>query len=225
MKLVSVLGAKVVRLFPVRAEEGRVVSAAALARAFEARYGFLQGPHTVQEYEMSNGVVFQRGMFGGKPVIDKFTIYNDGVVCDLSADSSIADSFIDDVIAWARDEQFLATQTSEVIRRAYLSNVDVQMDIDASTAFPGFDELCGRIAETIRSYGQHAPDFKPTMFGFHGDVTTLPGKTGPPGFSLERREGESYEANRYFSKAPLTTADHVELLGELERLLLSMTSV
>jgi hypothetical protein len=174
---------------------------------------------------VSTGVVFQRGIFGGKRVIDKFTIYNDGVVCDLADDSAIADSFIDDVIAWVRAEYPIVVSAPGEMKRAYLGNIDVQMGIDMSKTFPGFEALCQRISAKVRSYGQNIPDFMPTMFGFHGDMTTLPSKTGPFGFSLERRLGQPYETNRYFAKAPLATTDHVELLGELERLFVSMTSV
>ncbi|MGB9114379.1 hypothetical protein, partial [Bradyrhizobium sp.] len=36
-------------------------------------------------------------------------------------------------------------------------------------------------------------------------------------FLLERRAGAPYEANRYFSSAPMKTADHIKLLESIER--------
>ena len=222
MKLVKALTSKSIRLFPVVAKEDIVVSPAAMARGIENRYGFLQGPRSLAEYDLGPGVVFQGGMFAGKPIIEKLTIYRDGVVCDVPDESSVADAFIDDLVAWACAEHSLVPPPSERIIRAYLSVIDVQMDVDVSRAFPGFAKLCQQIVGTVRSYGQDCPDFQPAMFGFHGDITTLPSKAGPPGFSIERRDGEPYTSHRYFAKAPLRTADHVELLGQLESLLLSM---
>ena len=224
MKLIKVINTKAIRLFPVVATEGAVVSPAALARTIENRYGFMQGPRTLQEYDLGAGVVFQGGMFGGKSAISKFTVYRDGMVCETLEESSFAYLFIDDLVAWACSEHSLVKPTPESTVRAYMSIVDVQMEVDIGAAFPGFDGLCRRIVSTIRSYGQSSPDFQPTLFGFHGDLTTLPSKAGPPGFTFERREGEPYEARRYFARAPLRTSDHIDLLGVLENLLTSMTN-
>jgi len=39
-------------------------------------------------------------------------------------------------------------------------------------------------------------------------------------FLLERRAGASYQQNRYYSGAPMKTADHIRLLEIIERELL-----
>jgi uncharacterized protein YggT (Ycf19 family) len=38
-------------------------------------------------------------------------------------------------------------------------------------------------------------------------------------FLLERRAGEPYAMNRYFSLAPMRTRDHVELMEKIEQML------
>ena len=64
------------------------------------------------------------------------------------------------------------------------------------------------------------PDIKPMEFSrldFEIDRTTLLGQMALPKFSLERRGGISFVQERYFSTAPMTTADHIETLEEIER--------
>lgn len=50
-------------------------------KGFEERYGFVQIPRTVAEIDLKVGVNFLRGFFKGK-VIDKLSIYENGVLCE-----------------------------------------------------------------------------------------------------------------------------------------------
>jgi hypothetical protein len=47
--------------------------------------------------------------------------------------------------------------------------------------------------------------------------TTLVGQIVLPKFALERRAGVSFDQERYFATAPMSTVDHLAVLEEIER--------
>src|ERR1019366_7101267 len=82
--------------------------------------------------------------------------------------------------------------------------------------------LAELVTGLVRGYGFTAcPDYEPSSFILFFDNSKF---TNPPTFAgsflVDRRAGAGYEENRYYSQAPLRTADHIALLNELEKLLM-----
>jgi hypothetical protein len=102
---------------------------------------------------------------------------------------------------------------------SYVSNLVVEFDLDIMT---GGGEKFSRIADAINTFrtGMPVSNLKRLVFG-HGPIT----ETNDPliavesaDFLIERRTGIPYEANRYFSSAPLQTIEHLALLERIEQI-------
>ncbi len=72
------------------------------------------------------------------------------------------------------------------------------------------------ITECLRQYGMDI-SFAPTgiVFGYDAESIAVP---KPAAFSVERRAGQSFDAMQFYSRAPLTTQHHLEVLTALEEL-------
>jgi hypothetical protein len=217
MNLINIQFGQAVRLMPIDGLQGNLYGPN-LTKAFEAKYAFLQGPRVVAEYDLSKGIAFHHGFFE-KCVIDKFTIFSDGVICETKVDTAIADQFIDAALGWARDEAGFAI-SADVIgagARIYLSRLDIQTDLTLGRALSAFTGIGKSIAIAIKSYGHTAPaDYQPASVQLHVDNLGKVPAISPGPFSFERLAGQPYSAGRWFSQAPLRTDDHLRLLNELE---------
>jgi hypothetical protein len=64
---------------------------------------------------------------------------------------------------------------------------------------------------------RHLPPFEMTGIIFSPDTSATSYK--PPGLLIERKAGVPFTENRFWSRSPFTTADHLSALGEFENLL------
>jgi hypothetical protein len=71
---------------------------------------------------------------------------------------------------------------------------------------------------TSKVQGHAGAQFELSGLMFSADITV---PTKPVAFRLERAEETAFEANRYYSIAPLETDAHLELLENLEAFLSS----
>lgn len=216
MKLIQCLASQAIRLIDASAKRtGGGLPAPKLARALEEKYGFFQGPRVIEDYDLTKGVVFLHCEYQGK-VIDKLSLFNDGIVCDAKASTEFSDAFIDDVLETLRTVAGLDTEAGKTLIQIYMSRIEVQADLDLGKSFSLFSKFGRDVAASIRSYGQKVNDYVPTGLSFHFDWPN-PKEARPPALTFERREGVAYSENVYFSSAPLRTDDHLNHLIELER--------
>lgn len=216
MKLIQIQTGQAVRFIALAGLQGSLYGPA-LARGLEERYGFLQGPRSLDEWDLSKGISFYHGLFD-KIVIEKFSIFSEGLVCETKVNSAIADRFLDDVLAWAREAGGFALPAGPS-PRAYVSKINIQMDVALDRAIKGFSEFGRAIAEGISSYGRlQPPEYGVATLTFHvdGGTNTI---GAPPPFSFERTINQPWSANHYYSSAPLATDDHIKVLEALERAL------
>jgi hypothetical protein len=188
-----------------------------LARNLELKYGFLQGPRIVSDYNFQTGVTFLEGQFG-ETFITKLAVHGNGVLAEANASTEAIDDFLEDLISWAAAE--LGTTFTEVPgSRGYLSQIEAEFDASLGEAFSEFLQFGKRIAERLTSYGVNTENFEMSQLAFHCDLTKLTIPKPGPAFILARRDGEPYEGDIYFASAPLNTSDHLNLLKELEEIL------
>jgi hypothetical protein len=99
MKLSSIIVGNVIRLGKVSGPGGGTVYGLNLSKACEERYGFLQAPRVLADYDLSKGVTFLHGHFDHR-VIDKFQVFSNGIVAEAKLDTDECDRFLDDVLKW-----------------------------------------------------------------------------------------------------------------------------
>lgn len=208
-----------VRLFQVQGLTGRLYGPN-LTRGFEEKFNFLEAPRTAAQYDGAKGIVFQHGVLDGV-VIDKFTLFNDGLVCETKVDTDFADRIIDEAILWAQGEAGIRIPAAllEHAGRIYLSRLVFEADLMLDQANKRFSKIGKAIAESIRAYGvTRVSDYALAGVHLHTDGGSMPGGTSSqtPAFSFERQINQPFSARRYFSSAPLKTVDHVSILKALE---------
>jgi hypothetical protein len=213
MRLTQVLGGQVVQLAePNRTKEGRKkYYLYDVVRAIEARYRFLRAPRDVGEYDLTQGIKFQNGLFN-ESHIDKFDVYTNGLLCEGGLQTEQLHQFLEDLFLFV-EKEFAIPPLVGI--RAYASSLEVHSEIDLSNLLKPANQLGRRITEFLRSYGQSPAEFTLERIGLHGDQTDVPFPKVNH-FLFERRAGTRYSEHLYFSGAPLKTADHLAVLSELE---------
>lgn len=218
MKLTNVILSQAIRLLRVKGPAGGSVYVLDLVRALESRYGFFEGPKALSDYDFAKGVTFLHGHLNKRFVIDRFQIFETGILAETRATVEECDEFLNDVIEWARKEFSVSVDEEGIRGSSYLSQVEVQSSVSLGIACEQCKRLSCQLTEILRSYGQSSPEFEVSGIKLHGDVTNvLPLR--PVEFAFERRAGLPYGSGLYFSSAPLRTADHMRFLNEIEAVL------
>ena len=77
MELSSIILSQAIRFGKVTGIGGGVIYGLNLAKACEERYGFLQAPRVLADYDLNKGITFLHGYFD-KVVIDKLQVFPNG---------------------------------------------------------------------------------------------------------------------------------------------------
>ncbi len=209
---------RAIRYFRLEAMEGRAERGPHLARAFEQRYEFLQGPRTVAEYDLNQGAVFVSGFFQGT-TIEKVQLFHNGILVEGKASTTILDAFIDDALSWVERERGLRVLPNDnmaTVQRAYASQVVVELVGPAQTpsAMAPSQQLLSLFSKAAEDHG-----LQPSLLAMTG-LTFAPDPASGAGwfFRIERRANEPFAANKFFASAPLKTEAHLKLLEDLQRL-------
>lgn len=230
MKLVSIALGQAVRLFRAPDPIGGTYLPDSVT-AIKERYGFLEVPTTLQDFDPSKGISFQHGKFPVNPralpdgraykeiVIESFQIFNDGLVVGTKAFAEDADLFIDDIIEWAKNALRATIFETTPIQYAYNSQIEVSFSKSLTPLFEKINNINEQVTNALTGYGSIAPPpYQISGFSLHCDLTNMP-PPRPGAFILERRAQQPYSSNLYFSAAPLKTADHLKILEEFEKIL------
>jgi hypothetical protein len=218
MRLTQTLLSQAVRFLVIENPNGGTVYGVNLAREFERRYGFLEGPKTVADFELSRGVNFHHGFFNRQIVIDRCQIYNNGIVAETKSTVEQVDMFIDDVVKWLQDIVAIRVTEDERFCHGYYSTVEFHSDINLDKLVNPIVDILDQLSRYLSNYGYESPPIRVTGTALQPDATDAPFPK-PQAFSITRREGQPFGSNLYHSNAPLKTADHIALLELAERTL------
>ncbi|HEY6618638.1 MAG TPA: hypothetical protein VIY68_03755 [Steroidobacteraceae bacterium] len=218
MEVKTTFGAQAVR-FVQSSElpEEKKVPLYRIIKAMQERYFFIQVPAKIDEIDFTKGVNFFGGLFEYK-TIDKFQVFQNGVVCEGKVGTDHCDRFIDDVLKFAGELGLpIAKQTAP--DRAYFSSLEVYIDGDFSKATK-LSPLQSFMLEKFHSYGHTTPVYP--VIGFKmGTDTTIASVPIPGEFVFERRAGTAFSESLYASWGPFRTEDHLALLVEIEKIMTS----
>jgi hypothetical protein len=186
-----------------------------LINGLREKYGFVQVPQTVADLNFKKGVNFLRGYYKGK-IIEKFQVYDNGLLCEANENTDLLDEFINDVLAWVTQEQNLPIKEAGI--RAYVSQMEVVTTTDIGSIFSKISSIGPLISKELSSYGQPAHQYKISGLKMHYDSVPTP-LPRVPDFSFERRAGSVYSENQFFTSAPIRTDEHLRIVRLLEELL------
>jgi len=181
--------------------------------ALVSRYLFQKAP--VGQELSSDILKFEMGVFN-EIGINEMQIYPDGIMITTRADTGFIEKFFEDLWSWAERELGLRETGIPPREQHYESAIIVKMDLGNRWTVPFMDEVNTYLANAQTSYG-----LKEYKFSFGGyssmvDSTSYTGRK-PAFFTLARRVNVPFEANIFYSTAPLKTEHHLDLLSGLEK--------
>lgn len=195
----------------VHRPKGQVYQPEAVAKTVQ-RYGFAKSPNL--DDLASNAYKFEIGKFDDVQ-IQEMGVYNDGVIVASRSNTKILDSFLDDLFKWLAGEFGIVSQTALKPERYYESQLIIKSKIDLASTLKPASAVLNLFNQT---WGERF-DTKYGFAGFHLDCgPKYGGRRKPSHFSVERRVGLSFDENIFYSGAPLSTNDHLDLLTKLEAL-------
>jgi len=222
MKIISYEAGRVTWLFPVE-EFGPLagVLAQQLVMAIKDRYHFERiPPSLLPETLNQSGLRFDLGMFGfeGAAVhVNEFTAFSDGIVA-ASKTTERAEAFLVDIVTWLQ-ETLGFRQITTPIKKINLSILVAEFDSPLSQALPSQSTIPGIVAE--RLWSEDRTDSKKAAlvrmdFQLDRPISDRTIQTPPVRLVIEQRSGTVAGQRRYYSSAPITTAEHETALQEID---------
>jgi hypothetical protein len=218
MELLNVKQARSIWLFDIDElnPQGKSIQPE-LVEWLKDNYHFEKFPKSLSALSENKGVAFEEGSY---QLRDEFfisvnlTLYNDGVVADTMSSTEDTDKFIDDALNLAVKD-FGLHYTSHLVRqKLYVSELYVQCGRSLGGLNKGLKSFSDRLSSLSSST---KASFDVSSIGFWADPSASPVQTGP--FQFERKAGTAFSENRFYSRAPLPTKDHLALLDDFEHLL------
>ena len=140
--------------------------------------------------------------------IGSLEIYRDGIIVN-SRSTEDSDQILQDFITWTKEVLSLREPITHIPRN-YQSQIVVSLEKSLNRLIVDFKKLGTLLSKT---FGTDAAL----------NVTRLSIGPHPPGnlpfqatWSIEPRQDQPFVSNRYLSIAPLATAQHIELLTQIE---------
>ena len=187
------------------------------------KYSFQTFPKSLADRdENKKGFLFKAGEFqseeGGITV--NFSLFGDGVVAENWSSTEHGDAFLEDLLRSATSKYGLAYRPELVRTKTYISELIVQLDRLPGDINPKVTHFCETLNGIFARH--HLAPFEMTGMAFAPDVSVSNYK--PPGLLIERKQGAPFSANRFWSRSPFTTKEHVFALEEFDKMLAGESS-
>jgi hypothetical protein len=183
-----------------------------LVPALIQTYNFMRFPKEGEDFK--EGMKFTLGKFtnsAGADVHVGLTVYSDGLGADTYSSTKDSDEFLGQAVKLLVDLGY-AYHPSMVRRLGYLSQVVVRCAKGVESLNPKLEAFAKRISEA----GGGETAFGCAALEFWPDQTR---SIKPANFSFQKRSGDPFGDDRYWSQAGLPTDKHIELLAEFEKIL------
>ena len=219
MQLLSVIKARSIWLFDILDinPQGRHIETG-LIEWLRKNYHFLKYPASIPDFNQSSeGLTLTQGAFeasNGLISVD-LNIYRDGLVADTRSSTKDTDAFIEDVLRLAVNDFGLVYHPGMIRRKLYLSELSVSPQYPLNRLNPRLQAFADRITSMLGN--EPNTQFEPAGISFLPDPS-FPNRHSH--FIFERKADAPFSEHRYYSRAPLHTADHLKLLEEFEDLLI-----
>ncbi len=186
--------------------------------AFVKRYSFLKYPQKPEDINDSQGVVFESGKWNDIG-IEQLILFDWGVVVDTRTSTDASEALLQDVLKWGAENFGLSNRQDLIKRKTYVSELIFASTLSLPTINENLKVLASKVNESIGKHFHQKTPYEFSGFSFHFDTSQSKQFFSP--FRIERLEQTPFSDNKYYSGAPLQTAEHVELITELETLLVA----
>ena len=209
MQDVEILLARTVSFIDMAALNPTGLAFGPIHAAFRERYNFLIYPTRPEQFDSTAGIVYKSGTFEfeGKNISVEMTLYGNGWLVDTHMSTEASDAFSQDLLNWLRSTYALKTEKA-VSRIVHESQLGFRSEVDLTKIkeLRRFTKLLAGATKDI--------SYEAWAFLFQGDNSN----SGNPAFTFERRANVPFKERKYFSKAPLPTKVHLELIPEFEKI-------
>jgi hypothetical protein len=215
MNIISYRSGSLIALFPMEEFSPlKTVNEKHVLDKISEIYKFGKSPNiSVSRDELQkSGLVFETGFHDtpdGTATIIQFSVHNDGVIIRASTTDQ-AENFFMELKEWLVNEYDFRPVP---VNSMYMSEIVVDFEKPLSNAFKDFEKILNIVTTKV---SESREVISSSLQGFSIEFSE---KSNIPRFFIERRVGSDIKQERYFCGAPLKTKDHVEVLGEIERLL------
>jgi hypothetical protein len=209
MKLEKVIFGQAIQFIEAGEAKGRR-SPVPLIRELQDRYGFVEVPRKVADLNFDAGVSFLQGYFRDI-MIDKFQVYNNGLLCEAAADNQQCADFLDEIMSWAPQHFNIPVKPR---MKAFQSKIEVTSTKDIRNTFAKFADVGSLIGRMLEGYGLQSPPY--VAAGLVLQHEPQPNIASNPNFEFAWRAERPFEDRIYYSSAPLRTQDHLQVLNLLE---------
>jgi hypothetical protein len=178
-------------------------------------YNFQQSPKSVNDLDETKGLTFKQGAFhmGDDLLTVEVAIYNDGLIANTYSSTHATDVFLQNLLYRASSEFELNYNETIIRSKTHLSELTVQREEPLAKLNPNLAKFADLISQA------HGYKFEVGGISFWPDVSGSALKPAP--FQIERRLNAPFSENRFYTKAPLHTDKHLELLEVFDQLLKS----
>jgi hypothetical protein len=223
MEIQEIILARAIRLVKISAVVGYWPD---IVKELGREYSFVRLPDVEEILDSqakgtTKGAEFHVGRFTRpdriEALVDKLTVFNDGLVVDCRTSTEDCDFFLDSVEIWAKEH---LSGIRNVGKSLYLSQMEIKFEVDRYAQ--GFNNLGQQVSTLMEKYG--AIPGGTVRYGF-GTLQLVIEPSGglpnaqPSPFMIERRINTRFDENTFFAQAPLKTSDHKILLATLEQML------
>jgi len=216
MELLSVRTARLLVFFPTNElnPHGRALIQDVFP-AFVERYHFAKYPQKYEEFDESNGVRFENGAWNGLQCT--IVIYHNGILVDTRSSSDDSETILEDALKWGADSFGLVYKPEMLMRKAYLSELDIKCDIPLESLNSKLDAFVNKLSTTVSQLTGQNLNYKADALRLNFDTAFSKGPAGP--MRIERLAEVPFAENKYYVSAPLPTKLHLEFLEEFESIL------
>jgi hypothetical protein len=188
-----------------------------IVAALVKRFNFQVYPTKPEDFDESKGIQFADGKFSDG-TLDRLQVFTHGLIVDTRVSTDVSAALLRDTLLWAKSELGLHYEERMIKRTGFGSQLTFESEMKMGRLNP----VIGRIGETISSK-LSATMGQPIVYEPTGVLLNLDqslSKLTPGVFSIERRAEVPFTQNKYFSNAPLSTQDHIDILKDFENALL-----
>src|ERR1035441_4633206 len=130
---------------------------------------FQKFPQTIQDFDEQKGVEFLSGTWG-RINVEKLTIYNNGILLDTRASTSISEQVLSEALEWAK-EFGIVYQPQMIKRKGFLSSFSFYSDVPLLGQTAALTKLSQSLSGIIQERTGLNFTHQPTRLDFDFDRT------------------------------------------------------